>query len=94
MVDPTSAQVDIDQVATGEESIMDAPVLGLKPDTYILIVSAVIGLSLLTEVITWYLIYRHDEYKQAVQKTLKEQTNVDNMRFKIECSGGVISESQ
>ena len=61
MVDAATPQVDIDPVVVDTEQILEVP--GLKPDMLIIIISACLGLSLLGEVITWFMIYRHDEYK-------------------------------
>ena len=76
------------------EEIVDVPVAGLGPETLITLVCAAVIIAVISEVICWYLIFRHDEYKQAVQKVIKEQEVVDNLRDKVVFSAGTMSTNQ
>ena len=46
-------------------------------------VGAAVCFAMVTETISWYMIYRHDEYKKAVVEVVELQERVDTMQEKL-----------
>ena len=44
---------------------------------------AAVCFSLVTEAISWYMIYRHAEYKKAVEEIVELQNRVETMQEKL-----------
>ena len=80
---------------TIEETIADIPVSAkLQPDTLIQIMATALLVALTTELINWFLIFRHENYKSGVQKVLKEQENYDSQRDKLVFRAGEMTSNQ
>ena len=80
---------------TMEDAIADIPTSNkLQPDTLIQIMATALMVALFTELVNWFLIFRHEEYKSGIQKVLKEQENFDNMRDKIVFRAGEMTSNQ
>ena len=47
--------------------------------TLLTIVAISLTFSMLTELLMWFLIYRHEEYKKAVEEIVVLQERVENM---------------
>ena len=88
MADAVTEQVveEVAQVVASDSS--------LTPNTLVQIMCIALLVAITTEVINWFLIYRHDEYKENVQKVIKEQENVDTLREKFVFSAGTMSSNQ
>ena len=57
-------------------------------------ISCALVFSLVSEIISWFLIFRHDEYKKAVAEIVRLQDEVQTMNEKIQYSEGTLSVSQ
>lgn len=45
-------------------------------------IGVAIATSMLGEVLVWYMVYRHDDYKLIVEKVLSDTKTLDNMKAK------------
>ena len=50
--------------------------------------------SLVSEAISWFMIYRHEEYKNAIAEIVELQNRVENMQEKMQYSAGAQSLNQ
>ena len=73
-----------------------AVAFGTMPDLSISLMAmgAAVCFSLVTEAISWYMIYRHAEYKKAVAEIVELQTRVETMQEKLQYSAGAQSVNQ
>ena len=63
----------------------------LAPDAVFFAIGVAIASAIVSETINWFLIYRQEEYKKAVQDALKSQEQVDSLREKLVFSAGTLS---
>ena len=71
-------------------------VLSDQPDVNALltIIGVSLTFSLFTEVVMWFLIYRHEDYKKAVAEIVVLQERVEGMQERMTYSLGTQSVSQ
>ena len=50
--------------------------------------SAAICFSLVSEAISWFMIYRHEEYKKAIAEIVDLQNRVESMQEKMQYAAG------
>ena len=51
-------------------------------------------LSITTEVIGWFVVYRHDSYKKSVAEIVEMQEKVEQMQEKVQYSMGTLGVNQ
>ena len=57
-------------------------------------ISCALIFSFVSEIISWFLVFRHDDYKKAVAEIVRLQDEVSTMNEKIQYSEGSLSVSQ
>lgn len=84
------------QLGSLGSSATQAAAFGTAPDLSITLMAmgAAICFSMITEAISWFMIYRHEEYKKAVEEIVELQTRVETMQEKLQYSAGAQSLNQ
>ena len=69
---------------------------GTMPDLNITLMAmgAAICFSMVSEAISWFMIYRHEEYKKAIAEIVELQNRVESMQEKMQYSAGAQSLNQ
>ena len=57
-------------------------------------VGAALCFAMISETISWFLIYRHDDYKRQVEEIVELQSKVDLVKEKMQYSLGTQSLNQ
>ena len=86
------ADAVIDEVVQDITSTQDYG--ALTPDYLLQIIGAALCVAFTTEFINWYLIFRHEEFKDGVKKVIQEQEKVDDLRAKHMYNSGGMSSNQ
>ena len=63
-------------------------------DMALVAVGCAISLAIITETLSWFLFYRHEEFKRAVEEVVDLQTKLENMKEKMQYSLGTQSLNQ
>ena len=87
---------EVGEQVTATQAAAASSGLGQRAEYEIVLIAlgASLTFSFVSELITWFLIYRHDDYKKQVKEISEMQEQVDKMQEKMQYSLGRQSQAQ